>query len=140
MLEISVTARALEQTPGGPIIEIAFDGYYPPGSAGNEPCAKMIERARGSISDMAPSGVLFNLRHLDYVWGDSIGGLAYLVVRRPQNTIIPACVVATGRTAKALRFFFFIKGHVFVIAGMRLFENEAEALQFLRTTIEAATV
>ena len=128
--EIQVTARTIEDTPAGPILAICFAGHYPPGSLGNTPCAKMISRAKSLITEPHPAALLFDLTHLDYVWGDSIGGgIISLAFDKSGHGFLPTCLVARGRTAKALNGLMSLGLDKI---GFRLFKDEEEAVDFLR--------
>lgn len=101
--EIRVSSSVCWETDQGRLLEICFEGTCPPGSLGNEHARKMIDFARKMIEKEKPSAVLYNLRQLSYVWGDSIAGLARPLVDSEQKTILPACIYAEGGTAAALQ-------------------------------------
>ena len=129
-------SSTLAETNEGRIVEISFSGTYPPGSFGNEHAARMMELAKGMIARDPPRAVLFNLRDLNYVWGDAICSLAWAIADSERRTFLPACVYAQGRTASAL-VALFEKGWLFEFAGMKLFRDRAEAESYLRTRLAA---
>lgn len=82
-------------------MQLCFCGEYPHGSLGNT-TAKMMEHDLASaVAEFAPVGVIVDCTELDYRWGDAICQIA-MPLRRPDKSFIPACIVASGETAKAL--------------------------------------
>lgn len=129
-------SKTLENTDNGPIIEVSFRGTYPPGTEGNPHAAVMKHHVKRLVAEKSPVAVLFDLTELAYVWGDALGSIAWDLhqktdPRKSKMLFIPACVIARGRTAKALEWFF-SPNVIFGIAGMRLFDNVADGLEFLR--------
>ena len=101
--QIRVSSSACWETEQGRLLEICFEGTYPPGSLGNEHARKMIDFASKMIAAEKPGAVLYNLLQLNYSWGDTIVGLARPLVDTEHNTILPACIYAEGSTAAALK-------------------------------------
>jgi hypothetical protein len=138
---MSISTSLLGKTPTdhGTIVEIAFSGQYRPGSVGHEDAAEMLRQAEAIIIRESPDAVLFNLERLDYVWGDSICGLAHTVMDRESKRVTPACLLAQGRTAQALAPLF-EKGFVFEIANMSLFSGRENSLIVLRQRLATKAV
>ena len=85
-----------------------------------------------------PAAVLFNLTELGYECGDAIGGFAYPLLNPDRGSFTPACVVAKGKTATALQWFF-QPGVTFGLAGFKLFSDAAEGLEFLKNRLGPET-
>jgi hypothetical protein len=86
--------------------------------------AEVVKRER-------PIAVLFNLTELRYKWGDAIGGIAFPLLDRERSSFTPACVVAKGKTAQALQWFFQDRV-IFGLAGFKLFTEAEQGLEFLQ--------
>ena len=126
--EIRVSSSACWETEHGRLLEICFEGTYPPGSLGNQHAQKMIDFARKAIEEEKPRAVLYNLLQLDYVWGDTIVGLARPLVSSQQKTLLPACIYAEGRTAAAIRGLL----PVFADYEVELFQDRDAAIERLQ--------
>ncbi len=118
--------------PLGTIAEISFSGRYPPGSFGNPHASRMIFFAREAIEKNSPSAVLFDLRRLNYTWGDAITDLARTVRDPETRRVLPACLLAKGRTATALEGLIRFAGRNM---DLPLFLDREEALQHLRSRL-----
>lgn len=126
--EIKVSSSVCWQSEQGRLLEICFEGKYPPGSLGNEHAQKMIDFARKRIEAEKPGAVLYNLRQLNYAWGDAIVGLARPLVDTEHKTILPACIYAEGGTAAALKALL----PAFVDYEVELFQDRDAALERLQ--------
>lgn len=114
---------------GGSVIAVSFAGVYPPGSAGSEFGKAMIGFLQFILDETRAAGVIIDLTSLDYVWGDTIGGLA-MPLREKGKRVRPAVIVAAGRTADALQSLLepnFLLG----IAGVRLVRTRQEAVAYI---------
>ncbi len=118
---------------------IAFAGRYPPGSMGNAHAARMQDLAKELVAEFKPAAVLFDLQRLNYVWGDSICGLAFAVMDLEAKAILPSCLYARGGTVTALSGLF-VKNSLFELAGMKLFERYEMALEYLRSRLDETSV
>jgi uncharacterized protein (TIGR02246 family) len=115
----------------GSLIAVSFGGVYPPGSAGAELAKAMIGSLQ-SVLDERTAGVIIDLTSLDYVWGDTICGLAMPLTEKKR--ICPAAIVAKGRTAEALRPLF--QPNVLLgIAGVKLFRTRQEAIAYFEQAL-----
>lgn len=126
---ITSGSEQIAQHAAGPILAVRFAGKYPPGSEGNECAAEMASYLRSVLAATNAAAVLFDLRGLQYTWGDAIGVLAWAVQERAAR-VRPSAIVAQGRTARALAPLLgpqFIFGAV----GTRMFSNMAEARDYL---------
>lgn len=126
--EIRVSSSVCWESEHGRLLEICFEGTYPPGSLGNEPARKMIDFARKMIEAEKPGAVLYNLRQLSYVWGDTIVGLAGPLVNSKDKTILPACIYAEGGTAAAIQGLL----PAFVFYEVELFQDRDAAIERLQ--------
>jgi len=88
----------------------------------------MIDFARKMIEKEKPAAVLYNLRQLSYVWGDTILGLARPLVNSEEKTILPACIYAEGGTAAALQGLL----HALVFYEVELFKDRDAAIERLQ--------
>jgi hypothetical protein len=120
-------SSACWQIGQGRVLEITFEGTYPPGALGNEPARKMIDFARKMIVAEKPGAVLYNLRQLNYVWGDAVVGLARPLVDSERKTILPACIYAEGGAAAALQALL----PTFVVYEVELFQDRDAAIERL---------
>ena len=143
--KITATAEWVAQYTAGPILTLTFAGYYPPGSAGNECAAEMVSYCFSVLITANPAAVLFDLRRLEYTWGDAIGdwrmcccrdGAARL--RKGAARALPSAIVADGATARSLRPL--IGTHtVLGVAGTKMFSTTPEALNYLKRVLEQET-
>ena len=127
-MDLCSKTHIASETKQGPIVRIAFSGKYPPGSAGNEIAAKMKSIVADAVQELHPVAVIFDLSRLNYVWSDAIGGIFSPLFRK--DSIIPSCVVARGKTARALGALIepaWLPG----IAKPRLFAKPEEAMERL---------
>jgi hypothetical protein len=141
MQDLKFRAEILEESSQGLILCIGFEGLYPPGSDGNEHARRMEEYVRKVVVQRQPDAVLLDMTALDYVWGDAMGGVLYapLAEHAPEfRTVIPACVVATGTTAKALEWFF-EDPTGFRAFGMQMFDSIHDGIAFLRRRLAEST-
>ena len=128
--KITATWEQVGQHSTGPIVTLTFAGKYPPGSAGNGCAAEMVSYLGSVLATTNAAAVLFDLRRLQYTWGDAIGGLAWVLLKRHPERTRPSAIIAGGRTARALepllgpRF-------SFGIVGTRMFSDLPEALHHL---------
>ena len=136
MKELSCKSKTLLKTDRGSVVEIGFAGEYPPESVGKH-AATMMDYVTQVVSKENPSAVLFNLTEYEYGAGDAIGQIVIPLLDHEKRSFKPACVVAKGRTAKALEWFF-APNVIFGIAGMKLFSDVAEGLVFLKKRLETA--
>jgi len=72
MQELQCESRVVYESAEGPVICVAFRGYYPPGSAGGPVAVAMREYISEVVAKHSPAALMFDLTGLDYVWGDSI--------------------------------------------------------------------
>jgi hypothetical protein len=100
--KITATSEQIAQHEAGPIVPVAFAGDYPAGSEGNGCAAEMVSYLRSVLATTNAAAVLFDLRGLQYTWGDAIGGLALVLLRERAARIRPSAIVASGRTARSL--------------------------------------
>jgi hypothetical protein len=129
LVTTNLTKRILVNN--GKIIKISFKGIYPPGSEGNEAANDMCKKTEKFIKFENPSGVLFDLLGLNYKFGDAICCLAHTLIDKSSNKMKPACVLAKGRTLKALTPLF-DKDCAFGIFQIQLFAKEDQALGYLQ--------
>jgi hypothetical protein len=88
----------------------------------------MIGFLQSILDETRAAGVIIDLTSLDYVWGDTIGGLAMPL--RKGARVRPAVIVAAGRTADALQPL--LEPNLLLgIAGVRLVRTRQEALAYL---------
>lgn len=114
------------------VLSLVFDGYYPPGSEGRDIANAIVEYTLDSYNRINPKAILFDFTKLDYVWGDGICGVVMrLMFERHEFPLsFPTCVLAYGRTHKALEPLF-EKNVCFGLAGARLFEDFEQAMEYL---------
>jgi len=137
-IEISCDSRRLLETDRGLVVEVVFRGRYLLGSEGNPQAYQMKAFTSEVVSREHPIAVLFNMTDLRYQWGDAIGSIAFPLLNVGTNSFKPACVVAKGRTARALEWFFTDRA-IFGIAGFKLFSDSEQALRFLKNRIALGT-
>jgi len=136
---ITATYELVAQYDNGPIVTVAFAGNYPPGSAGNGCAAEMVSYLHSVLATTNAAAVLFDLRSLDYTWGDAIGGLAAaLLSREGAARFRPSAIVASGRTAHALEPLLGPPS-IFGVVGTRMFGTVPEALNHLKQLLEQET-
>ena len=85
---------------GESILCVKFEGYYPPGSEGNDVATAMTKYAVASYVRHNPDAVLFDLTELEYIAGDAIGAIAAELIQHTGACPLsfPTCMVARGRT------------------------------------------
>jgi len=142
--KITATSAWVAHT-AGPILTLAFAGNYPPGSAGNDCAAEMVSFFFSVLVTTKPAAVLFDLRRLQYTWGDAIGGLAHVLVqdgaaRLQEGTprFLPSAIVADGPTARSLQSLISPQT-VFGVVGTKMFGTIPEALNHLKRVLEQET-
>jgi len=128
-------SRPLLKTQRGLIVEIAFAGHFGDGSQGNLDANEMKAHVEKVVKNDRPIAVLFNLTNLHYEFGDAIGAIAVPLIIEKKSWI-PACFVASGKTAQALQWFF-NKNMIFSVAGFKMFPDHEQGLAFLRESIGA---
>lgn len=135
MSKLTATSEQILRQHGGPILAIAFAGMYPPGSEGNECAAEMVAYVRSALSTTNTAAMLFDLRNLDYTWGDAIGGLAVALMEK-NASFRPSAIVAVGPTARALEP---LLSRRFVIgfAGAKMFDNVPDAVSHSERVLKA---
>jgi hypothetical protein len=99
--KITATSEQVAQHKAGPIVAVAFAEDYPAGSEGNDCAAEMVSYLRSALATSNAAAVLFDLRKLQYTWGDAIGGFAWALQEHAAR-IRPSAIVAGGRTARSL--------------------------------------
>ena len=141
MHDLKFKEEVLEEGPQGLILRIAFEGVYPLGSQGNAHARKMQEHVREVVLEYQPDAVLFDMTGLHYEFGNAIGGIVYGLHKGEGfrfREILPCCIVATGRTAKALEWFFeHGSGHILHLASMHLVDALDAGTEFLRCRLAA---
>jgi hypothetical protein len=125
----------LFKTERGLVVEIAFVGRFGDGYQGNLDANEMKLHVETVVKNDRPIAVLFNLKNLRYEFGDAIGAIAVPLIVEKKSWI-PACFVASGKTAHALQWFF-EKNMIFSVAGFKLFPDHEQGLAFLRECISA---
>jgi GrpB-like predicted nucleotidyltransferase (UPF0157 family) len=134
MSELASSHETVGSTPNGPIVAIAFGGTYPPGSEGNDFARQMFEFVRTLVTETKPGAVVIDLSALDYVWGDAIGTLSIPLFGTGKD-FRPVAIVATGRTAKALRPLLEPRFALGLLPCMALFESRREAVERLERAL-----
>ena len=126
-------------TTGKSILCVKYEGHYPPGSEGNDVAKAMTKYAVESYGRHSPDAVMFDLTELEYIWGDAIAGIAVALIQHTHECplLFPACVVARGRTYKALKALFEPKW-AFGVAGMRLFTTIDQGMIYLHDATRTA--
>jgi hypothetical protein len=132
--KITATWEQLAQHTVGPIVAVAFAGEYPPGSAGNVCAAEMVSNLRSVLATTNAAAVLFDLRRLEYTWGDAIGGLAATLLKERTARIRPSAIVAGGRTARSLEPLLGPQ-FIFGVVGTRMFSTIPDALNHLKEVL-----
>src|SRR5262245_46127175 len=100
MNNLTSLSEELFRHKSGPVLRVAFGGKYPPGSDGNGFAAEMVDYLRSVLAVSNASAILFDLRNLDYAWGDAICGLALAL--RKDRVFRPSAIVAGDHAARAL--------------------------------------
>ena len=130
-MPVTSAAPTLHESDIGPILQICFCGEYPHGSSGNS-AAEIVECTLASaVAKLSPAGVIIDFSELEYTWSDAISRLA-TPLRRPDGAFLPACIVASGETARSLTPLMGSKW-LFGIAGVRLVGTVDDALRDLAT-------
>ena len=139
--DIACNWNLIKNTDKGPIVKVIFHGIYPPGGQGNPHAAVMFEYLRQVVSKENPAAVLIDLTELKYTFGNSIGGIAYTLGSEKKDglSIIPACVVAKGETAKALSWFFEDSQPLKLVYDMGLFTSNKKGIEFLEKKLTITT-
>jgi hypothetical protein len=89
----------------------------------------MVSYVRSALDTREVAAALFDLRDLEYTWGDAIGGVVW-ALRQEGMDFLPSAIVANGRTALALKSLFDMRG-IFSVAGTKLFRTMNEPLRYL---------
>ena len=108
---------------GRPVVRIAFAGVGGDGSDGYHHGVQMRDAVRQVVERESPGGLIIDLRHLDYQFGNWIG----LIV---QGTGCRMCMVAEGKTLECLRPLWEVDGLGIVVP---LFETLAQAEELFRS-------
>jgi hypothetical protein len=119
----------------GPIIVLAFKGVVKEGSAGNAAVKAMARDLVSGLDGAAADGAVIDLTTLAYLRGDAIGELAIPLLQRR----VPTAIVATGRTAEALRPLLepnFALG----AAGVKMVSTRKEALALIQRALRVIAV
>jgi hypothetical protein len=135
MSKVTATSEQILRQHAGSILAVAFAGKYPPGSDGNECAAEMVAYVRSVLSTTNAAAVIFDLRNLNYTWGDAICGLA-LALLEEHASFRPSSIVATGPTARALEPLLSPK-YIFGVAGTKMFGNMPDAVGHLERVLKA---
>jgi len=117
----------------GPVVAVTFPGTYRPGSEGNDDAATMVAYLRYVLSATKPAAVIFDVRDLEYSWGDGIGGLALALFER-STSFCPSAIVAVGPTARSLQPLL-DRPFAFGIAGTKMFGTVPEAIAHLERAL-----
>ena len=119
------------------ILCLAFEGYYPPGSEGTHVANEMVKYTLAAYNCHNPRALLFDFEKLDYVWGDGVCLPAmYLGFERKEMPLsLPVCVLAHGRTHKALEGLFGNRNMCFGLVGARLFDDREKAMAYLEAEL-----
>jgi hypothetical protein len=100
----TLAARAVtwtaQQLPDG-VLRVAFEGQGGSGSEGNHDGAQMGRAIREALAQYRPRALIIDLSTFEYRFGDWIGTAPILAVRVLGPGRV--CVLATGKTAAALR-------------------------------------
>ena len=135
--KITATSEQIAQHNAGPIVTVAFAGDYPAGSEGNDCAAEMVSYLRSVLTTTNAAAVLFDLRGLQYTWGDAIGGLAW-ELREHAARFRPSAIVASGRTARSLEPLLGPQ-FIFGMVGTIMFSTIPEALNHLNQQLGQET-
>jgi hypothetical protein len=131
--KIAATSEQVAEHNAGPILTVAFAGNYPSGSDGNNCSAEMVSYLRSILVTTNAAAVILDLRRLQYIWGDAIGGLALaLGVDAPRFR--PSAIVASGPTARSLEPLLGAQ-FIFGVVGTRMFSTIPEALNHLEQVL-----
>jgi hypothetical protein len=136
--KITATSEKIAEHNSGPILVVAFAGSYPPGSAGNDCAAEMVSYVRSVLVTTNAAAVLFDLRRLQYSWGDAIGGLAYALRDGDSQRFRPSAIVAIGSTARSLEGLLGPQC-IFGVIGTRMFSTIRAAVNYLQEVLEQET-
>ena len=128
----SVTCSA-QITEAG-VLCLAFEGYYPPGSEGTHVANQMERYTLAAYNEHSPKAILLDFEKLDYVWGDGVFFVVFRLARERKELplSLPVCVLAHGRTHKALEGLFGNRNMCFGLVGARLFDDREKAMAYLK--------
>jgi hypothetical protein len=118
-------------------VAVSFRGLYPPGSLGDEHAHQMRDYLAAVVAEAEPAAALLDLTALEYEFGDALGGLALPLQTRAKGCR-PFCIVATGRTAEAVRPLVGPNWLIGILGG-KLFETRQEAVAYLATRLQETT-
>jgi len=134
MQELQCASKVVYESAKGPILCIAFRGYFPPGSADTIEGKPTSQYVRQLAAKHCTAAVMFDLTGLDYVWGDSILSIVLPFWDRKFPVTKPMCVVATGRTAEALQPFF-DPLCIWGLLGVKFFDSLDDGLIYLKNRL-----
>jgi hypothetical protein len=83
---------------GQPVLRISFAGIAGSGSEGDQHGDQMRAVVKQAVEEDQPCGLIIDLRHLDYQFGNWIGSWLH-----PRLRSCRTCLVAVGRTWECLR-------------------------------------
>ena len=135
--KISATTEHITRHKAGAVLAVAFAGKYPAGSGGNQCAAEMVSYLRSALTTTDAAAILFDLRNLEYTWGDAIGGLAW-VLQKQAGVFRPSAIVANGLTARALAPLVGPQCS-FGVVGTKMFGSMPEAIDHLERVLAQET-
>jgi hypothetical protein len=97
----------------------------------------MYDYLAAVVAEAAPAAALLDLTALEYEWGDGLARLAW-PLRTEATGCRPFCIVATGRTAEAIRPLLGPNWLIGILGG-RLFESRQEAVADLAARLQEST-
>ena len=135
-METSIGWESADDVADGAILTVTFTGRLQPGSAGNELTGQFVDDLKQIVQAHQPAAVLLDLTHLDYTFGDAIGGLAFPFLDRPRlgRWIMPVAIVATGRTATALAPLLGPNWALGLVAA-QMFDGRDAAVAYIRSAL-----
>lgn len=136
MGNLTRTSELVAQHPKGSIMAVKYSGVYPLGSDGNQ-CAREMVAYLDSVLDDGAAAILFDLRTLEYSWGDAIGSLAVTLARRGPSRR-PSAIAATGHTSDALAPLLGAQS-AFGVMGTKMFGSMVEAISHLTSALDEQT-
>jgi hypothetical protein len=134
---ISATTEHIIRHNAGAVLAVAFAGKYPAGSAGNQCAAEMVDYLRSVLTTTDAAAVLFDLRNLEYTWGDASGGLAW-ALQKQAAVYRSSAIVANGRTLRALAPLLGPQVS-FGVVGTKMFGSMPEAIDHLERVLAQET-